>query len=952
MFVRGRFQKIVPGAAALMVLTVILVGCRSEAYEKQPDGIVVRLQPATPSEARLVRLQVVDEDIIRVTATAEEEFSTRPGLIVTDNVSRSVSWDVSEEDGEIVLKTARVSARVDLQTGATSFFDAEGRRLLVERTEGGKRFTPAEVFGERCYHVQQIFESPPDEAFYGLGQHQHGLMNYKGHDVDLWQYNIVAVVPFLVSNRNYGILWDNYSRTKFGDTRNYQAIEGLTLYNREGEAGGLTAEYFGRPDFRSPLLARTEARIEHQYIDVNDPYPNGFDVNQGSIKWSGEIEPDETGEYKFRLYASSYVKLWINDELVVDAWRQNWLPWTHIIRRRLEAGRRYPIRLEWIPQGGFIGFQTLPPDPSWNPQDLSLYSQVADHIDYYFIAGDTLDQVVSGYRRLTGRVPMMPRWAAGLWQSRERYRTQQELLETVQEFRRRSIPLDVIVQDWFYWEEDKWGDHEFDRSRFPDPEGMVRQLHDELHSRIMISVWPKFYVGTKNFEAFKERGWLYMRNVELNQRDWVGYVSTFYDPYDQGARDLFWRQVQEKLGVMGFDAWWMDATEPDIHSNLSPEETLLRMHPTALGSAARYRNTYSLMQSKAVYEGQRRSYPDRRVFILTRSAFAGQQRYSAATWSGDIAARWHDLAVQVPAGLNFSLSGIPYWTSDVGGFAVERRFENARGEDLAEWRELVTRWYQFAAFCPLLRVHGQFPYREMFHVAPEDHPAYQSMLAYTRLRYRLLPYVYSLMGWVTHEDYTLMRALVMDFPNDPEVMDVADQFMFGPAFLVNPVTTYKARSRAVYLPAGSRWYDFHTGQILEGGRRIEAEAPYSDLPLFVRAGSVIPFGPQLEWTDQKPVDPMRLVVYAGADAEFRLYEDDGTSYAYEAGASSRIPIRWIDLERKLILGSREGEFPSMLGERTVEVVVVDPDHPRPRPYEGSADQTVTYSGTELDVEIP
>ena len=337
----------------------------------------------------------------------------------------------------------------------------------------------------------------------------------------------------------------------------------------------------------------------------------------------------------------------------------------------------------------------------------------------------------------------------------------------------------------------------------------------------------------------------------MGQKDWVGpgYVSTFYDPYSPEARALFWSQVAEHLVPTGVDAWWLDATEPDVTSNLSDDERLLRMHPTALGSAARYENSYSLMATRTFYEGQRQARPGSRVFILTRSAFSGQQRYAAATWSGDIAARWYDLRTQIPAGLNFSLSGIPYWTTDIGGFAVERRYEHAQGEELEAWRELMTRWFQFGAFCPLFRVHGQFPYREMFNVAPEGHPAYASMLAFDQLRYRLLPYVYSLAAQVTREHGTIMRALWMDFPADTSVRGTGDEYMFGPAFLVAPVTTPMyhvspefttplpaAKTRSVYLPAGTAWVDFWTGASVAGGQRVEAPAPLDRLPLYIRAG--------------------------------------------------------------------------------------------------------------------
>ncbi|MDZ7335285.1 MAG: DUF5110 domain-containing protein, partial [candidate division KSB1 bacterium] len=494
---------------------------------------------------------------------------------------------------------------------------------------------------------------------------------------------------------------------------------------------------------------------------------------------------------------------------------------------------------------------------------------------------------------------------------------------------------------------------EFDPSRYPDPVGMIDELHHRLNAHIMISVWPKFYVGTEHYNQFKNAGWLYMRNVEQGQRDWVGpgYLSTFYDPYSEGARELYWRQINDKLFSKGIDAWWLDCTEPDIQSNLSREETILRQGPTALGSAARYLNTYSLMNAKGIYEHQRQTKPDQRAFILTRSAFAGQQRYAAATWSGDVAARWYDLKVQIPAGLNFCLSGIPYWTTDIGGFAVEPRFERPNEADLEEWRELMTRWFQFGAFCPIFRVHGQFPYREIFHVAPEDHLAYQSMLAYDKLRYRLMPYVYSLAGMVTHQHYTIMRALIMDFQNDPNVLNIGDQFMFGPALLVNPITEYHARSRRVYLPAGTGWYELKSGRYFKGGQTITADAPYTDIPIFVRAGSILPCGPEIQYAMEKPAEPIRLFVYAGADGSFTLYEDEGINYKYELGQFAIIPFRYHEQKRALYVGQRQGDFPGMLQKRTFEIVFIQPQKPVGLNFQIIPDVTVLYDGNEKAIVL-
>jgi alpha-D-xyloside xylohydrolase len=937
----------------LLFIVPILIGGLNCDYRKLPDGIIIKLKKEKTTDASLMKIRVCSENILHVIATPEKKISNRSSLMVDRTDWQSVPWTLKEEGNEIVLSTSKVTAKVHRKKGTIAFYNAGGNLILEEKLENSKIITSVKVMGEKTYHIQQIFDSPSNEAFYGLGQHQNNIMNYKGHDVDLWQHNIVVAVPFLVSNKNYGILWDNNSRTKFGDIRDYESLSSLKLYDKEGKEGGLTAEYFSESNFKSLLTSRREPKIEYEFIDVHDTFPEKFNTNTGSIRWSGEIECKESGIHKFRLYSSNYTKMWLNGELVVSSWRQNWLPWTHLLRLQMESGKRYPIKIEWVPNGGFIGLKHLGPEEKFYKTSLSLYSEVADQIDYYFIYGKNLDEVIQGYREITGKAPMLPKWAMGLWQCRQRYQTQEELMSVVREFRRKKIPLDNIVQDWFYWEEDKWGSHEFDSTRYPDPEGMVRELHDDLNTHIMISVWPKFYVGTDHYNQFKEKGWLYMRNVEKGQKDWVGpgYVSTFYDPYSKGARDLYWEQINEHLFNKGFDAWWLDCTEPDIQSDLSLSETWLRMHPTALGTAARYLNTYSLMNARGVYESQRETKPDQRVFILTRSAFAGQQRYSAATWSGDVAARWYDLRAQIPAGLNFCLSGIPYWTTDVGGFAVESRYMDAKGEDLDEWRELMTRWFQFAAFCPLLRVHGEYPYREIFHVAPENHPAYQSMLYYDKLRYRLMPYIYSLTGMVTFKDYTIMRALAMDFGNDPEVLNIGDQYMFGPALLINPVIEYRIQKRTVYLPGGAGWYELKSGEYFPGGKTISVDAPYTEIPIFVKEGSIIPFGPEIQYSTGKPADPLILYVYTGKDANFELYEDENVNYNYEKGIFSIIPFNYEEKTHTLTIGNRQGEYPGMLQERTIHIIWVSKERKAKLDFDRKPDKIIKYNGSAQSVKL-
>ncbi|HXX65218.1 MAG TPA: TIM-barrel domain-containing protein [Bacteroidota bacterium] len=937
---------------SISILLLSLACSLSFPYEKQPDGIVFALATQNPTGPKLVKVQICTEDIIRILATRDSTFSSRDDLVAERHTWEPVPWSVREDEGLVEVSTSKLIVRVDPANGALTFLDSRGRLLLEEPAGGGKIITPAAVMGENTFHIQQLFNSPPEEAFYGLGGNQNAIMNFKGHDIDLYQKNMVEVVPFLVSSHRYGILWANTSHTKFGDPREFNPISSLELIGSDGTEGGLTAEYFGDTTFGSLVTARRESTIDHEYLDIHDQFPEGFAEKVKAVRWSGSIATPVGGKYTLRLCCSGYTRLWIDGRLAVESWRQNWLPWTHFVNLEMQQGVRHRVKLEWIHGGGGLSLRCVGPADPLYQKSLSLYSEVADQIEYYFVRGDDLDRVIHGYRLITGKAPMMPSWALGLWQSRQHYASQDEILSVVDGFRTRRIPIDNIVQDWFYWKEDKWGDHEFDSSRYPDPAAMIRTLHNELHAHFMISVWAKFYVGTKNFDEFQRRGWLYMRNVEKSQRDWVGpgYVSTFYDPYAAGARALFWKQMNEKLFSKGVDAWWLDCTEPDIQSNLSREETILRQGPTALGSASRYLNSYSLMQTRAVYEGQRSVSPDQRVFILTRSAFAGTQRYAAATWSGDLASRWYDMKAQISGGMNFSLSGVPYWTMDIGGFAVEERYLHPSTADLEEWRELNTRWFQFGAFCPLFRVHGEAPYREMFNIAPAEHPAYQAMLHYDQLRYRLMPYLYSIAGMVTQQDYTIMRAMVMDFPEDTNVFGIGDQFLLGPSLLVSPVTEFKARSRSVYLPA-TGWYELWSGKYFPGGGTIRAEAPYSDIPLLVREGSIIPCGPDLQYTGEKPADPIRLFVYTGKDASFTLYEDEGVNYDYEKGLFTTIEITYNEHSHTLNIGPRRGTYPGMLLSRTFEIVWIGPARPSAFAFSSRPDALLHYDGLPLSVTM-
>ena len=936
---------------SLVVAALLIVSCQQKVWEKTDEGVLIHLKKGPAGGARMIKLVPVNERIIHVIASPEKEFSEETSLCVITNLPET-DFEVSADDNYATLTTSEIKAEVSLATGQVVFKDLADKDILRESGEGGKSFTPFSAWGTDGYSIHQVFESPDDEAFYGLGQHQSDEFNYKGLNESLYQYNTKVSVPFIVSNRNYGILWDNYSLTKFGDTRDYSQIDLFKLFDMNGEEGALTETYYNKiTDTSQVYLQQRVSVIDYENLSTVKNFPEEVRLGRSKVRWTGEIEPDETGLYHFKLYYAGYTKLYIDNELVVpERWRTAWNPNTFKFSLNLEQGKRYPVRLEWDPDGGvsYISLKALSPRKPDQQGALSLFSEMGDQIDYYFIYGENFDEVISGYRHLTGKAPIMPKWAMGFWQSRERYKSQNELLDVVREYRLRGIPLDNIVLDWSYWPVDSWGSHEFDPRFFPDPSGMVDEVH-RLNARIMISVWPKFYYTTEHFREFDRNGWMYRQAVNDSIRDWIGkgYIGSFYDPYSRGARELFWNQIKEHIYTKGFDAWWMDASEPDILSNAGIEYRKLLSTPTALGPSVKYFNTYALMNAKAIFEGQQAVDPDKRVFQLTRSGFSGLQRYSTATWSGDIGTRWEDMKAQIPAGLNYSLSGIPYWTMDIGGFCVENRYTRTKegSPDLDEWRELNTRWYQFGSFCPLFRSHGQFPFREVFNISPEGHPAYESMVYYDKLRYYLMPYIYSLAGLTYFNDYTIMRAMVMDFGSDKNVTNISDQYMFGPSLLVAPVYRYRARTREVYLPELCGWYNFYTGKYLKGGQKITADAPYDRIPLFVKEGTILPSGPEIQYTDEKPADPLTLYVYCGKDCAFTLYEDEGVNYNYEQGACSTIKFSYNDTTGELTIGDRNGEFNGMLKSRTFRVIWISGERPVPfNPY-AAPHASAIYDGT-------
>jgi len=927
------------------------------AYIQTNEGIIVFTNPAFTGRVNAVKLTVIADNIIRVIAAPGKEITPSESLITVYSRKENVFWNVISTKENITLKTRSLNAIVNLKTGAVIFKDKNGKIILKEKQDQGRNFKPAIFDGKQLYAVSQAFQSTADDAWYGLGQHQDGIINYRGQQVTFFQNNTEVAIPFLVSNKNYGILWDNYSLTTAGALRPLHPLSSLQLFSKNGEEGWLTASYCNDKSKPNDVITeRAETDINMEFInDSKITLPKEFNPASGSVTWQGSIASYLSGTHQLRFTFGGSIKVWLNGKLVLDHWRKSWNPAPALVPLNFNEGEKMPIKIEWIPEGGesYLSLKWQEPLTEEEQNRFSFSSEAGRQIDYYFIYGNNIDDVISGYRDLTGKASIVPKWALGFWQSRERYKTQDEILSTVDEFRKRKIPIDNIVLDWNYWQETEWGSQDFDKTRFPSADSMIDVLHKKYHAQIMISVWPKFYEGIAAYNEFNKNGWLYKRNVADKQRDWIGkgYVSTFYDAFNKEARKGFWNLISKKIYSKGIDAWWMDASEPDVLSNVDPERRKQQMTPTALGSAAEYLNAYPLQNAKGIYEGQRETDPDKRVFLLTRSGFAGSQRYGAAIWSGDIGSTWHDMKAQIAAGINFSMSGLPYWTMDIGGFVVPEKFEKPNAENLEEWRELNTRWYQFGAFVPLFRSHGQYPYREIFNIAPEGHPAYKSFLFYDKLRYRLLPYIYSLAGAAYHNDYTIMRGLVMDFSNDTAVLNIGDQYLFGPSLLINPVYEDKQTTRELYLPKCSGWYDLYSGKWFEGGQKIIADAPYERIPVFVKAGSIIPFGPELQYASEKKADTITLNIYSGADGSFNLYEDEETNYNYEKGKFSIIPVKYNEASRTITIGERTGAFTGMMEKGVFRINFISSGMPRGLDIDAKCDKEIMYDGKMLKIKM-
>lgn len=592
-----------------------------------------------------------------------------------------------------------------------------------------------------------------------------------------------------------------------------------------------------------------------------------------------------------------------------------------------------------------------------NPQEMSFDSEVGECMDYYFMYGGNADGVIAQIRDLTGQAPMYPLWTFGFWQSRERYKSQQETMEVVDKYRELGIPLDGIIQDWQYWgPNSNWNSMNFDNPEFPDPQKMIDHVKKK-NAKIMISIWASFGPDTNPYKDLEKI------NALFNFKTWPadGGVKA-YDAYNEKARDIYWEHLNKGLFSKGIDAWWTDSTEPD-HLDVQERDFDI---PTAMGTYRSVVNAFPLMSNKGVYEHQRAVTSDKRVYLLTRCAFAGQQRYAANTWSGDVMCNWETFRKQIPTGLNFSLSGIPYWNTDIGGFF---NWPYHGGAENKAYHELYTRWFQYGTFLPMQRSHGSGVKKEIYNLGKKGDWVYDSEEKYINLRYALLPYLYST-GWqVTDNAGSFLRALFMDFNEDKKVHTISNQYMFGKAFLVTPVTRNmyvfsdkeqwkdpyedfsKTGTQDVYLPKGTKWFDFWTGEALNGGQLVTKEVPIDIIPLYVRAGSIVPFGPKVQYSTEKKWNNLEIRIYPGADGEFVLYEDENDNYNYEKGAYSIIKFTWDDAKRTLNIADREGTFLGMLKSRKFNIVVVDKENGTGSVQSTKFTKSVSYGGKKKSVKL-
>jgi alpha-D-xyloside xylohydrolase len=823
------------------------------------------------------------ENAVRIKFYKENEGSLQELILTSSNPTPEFKF--SKFTSKLEIKTKNIVVIVDKKTGNLSFTDNSGKIFLNEKS-GSRKLTPDSVQGEPCFIAEQSFESPADEYIFGLGQFQDGNYNLKNVTRQLIQVNSQIAIPFIYSSKGYGLLWHQYGLTDFNPADNL-----IVLEKKEQSSGN------------------------NQLAEVTT-VSGTQKVSQNQSLYTGIFHVPTDGEYSIFLDLGGMGNrhfVVIDGKTVIDQ-SNMWLPPTADVLLRLKAGEH---------QVQIICKSDNTPKLSWKPtQNLTTFrSPNSKMLDYVVFYGPSADKVIATYRNLSGQAPLFPQWAYGFWQCRERYSSGKNLVEIVKEFRKRQIPMDVIVQDWQYWGNRGWGVPQFDTINYANPSGFIKELHD-LNAHFNISIWSN---PDKNSAIGKE---FVLKNLFIPNTKWLDY-------FNPETRKEYWNILNENLFSNGVDSWWMDAVEP--------ENDALKGEKTHLGAGDFYRLTYPLFVCQAVYEGQRVTSSDKRVCILTRSAFPGQQRYGIINWSGDIGGTWDTYKRQIVAGLNFTITGLPYWTTDIGGF-----FRPGKSQYTDEkFQELLIRWYQWGTFNPIFRIHGYMTETEPWKYGQTVEDNMRKMLD---LRYRLLPYIYSEAWQVTKNGATMMRPMVMDFNGDTAAVNCQYEFMFGKSLLVAPITRPDMTEWNVYLPKSDSWYEFWSGKHFNGGQSIITAAPLDKIPLFVKAGSILPMGKFMQYTTEKQADTLEIRIYKGEDGEFVLYEDEGDNYNYEKGKYTTIAFSWNEKAQILTIGERQGNFPGCLMKRVFNIVTVDESNGFGIYQNYSLSRKVIYNGKTLEIK--
>ncbi|HJV77454.1 MAG TPA: TIM-barrel domain-containing protein [Paludibacter sp.] len=864
-----------------LVIILFPLFCQGQVvkgFKQSSDRVNVTLLDGTLSISPLT------ENAIRIKFYKETEGNL-PELVFSI-ATPAPQFQVSDSPSQLEVKTKNITVALDKQTGKLSYANNSGKLFLSEKA-GARKLSPDSIQGESCFAAEQIFESPGDEYIFGLGQFQDGQYNLKNVARRLTQVNTQISIPFIYSSKGYGLLWHQYGLTDFNPADNF-----ITLEKQEQSASG------------NNQLAEVTTTSGTQK------------VSQNQSLYQGRFNVPTDGEYSIFLDLGDmgnrqYVV--IDGKPCIDQ-SNMWLPPTAGTLVNLKAGEH---------QVQILCKSNNTPKLSWKQSDnfTTFRSPVARALDYVVFYGPSADSVIASYRNLSGNVPMLPQWAYGFWQCRERYSSGTHLVETIKEFRKRNLPVDVIVQDWQYWGKYGWGVPKFDETHYPNPVGFIKELHD-LNAHFNISVW-------ENLDQNSEIGKGYVaKKLFIPNSPWVDVLNPL-------GRETHWNALNQNLFSLGVDSWWMDATEP--------ENDGIKGKQTYLGLGDFYRLTYPLFVSRAVYEGQRKTTSDKRVCILTRSAFLGQQRYGIINWSGDIGGTWDTYKRQIVAGLNYTITGLPYWTTDIGGFF---RPGNSQYTD-EKYQELLTRWYQWGTFNPIFRIHGYMTETEPWKYGQKVEDNMRKML---NLRYRLLPYIYSEAWQVTKNGSTLMRPMVMDFNGDTAAVKSQYQYMFGKSLLIAPIIEPNVTQWNVYLPKSAGWYDFWTGKRFNGGQTIKTDAPLDRIPLFVKAGSIIPMGKIIQYAGEKSADTLEIRVYKGANARFDLYEDEGDNYNYEKGKYATISFRWNEKAQSLTIGDKQGNYPGSLKKRIFNIVLVD-ENKGFGTNAGSTRKRVLYVGSQVKIKL-